>query len=134
MESNKVKSKEEYYTKLAKEGRFIELPDTCEFFEAVWLEVCDNEGDDYTPLTEIIGKFKGRFIDITFSDWKIAKTPAVKTVVFPLGSIVEVVTAKHTYYGMIEEKREKSITITMGGNSGATLIPLDHITIITKLK
>ena len=49
------------YTQLAKEGKFEQLPDTCEFSEPVELEVCD--GGTINQIAKVIGKFKGRFVE-----------------------------------------------------------------------
>ena len=64
------------YTRLAKEGKFDQLPDTCEFSEAVELEVWDDElSRDFRKIT---GKFKGNYMDIHCIGWKFAKLPTKK--------------------------------------------------------
>jgi hypothetical protein len=61
------------YTQLAKEGRFNELPDTCEFSEPVELEVWDNELME-PVITNVLGKFKGLYVTEANLCWKYAKT------------------------------------------------------------
>ena len=57
-----IEDNKQYYTQLAKEGKFDQLPDTCEFSEAVELEVGD---DDVSKNFRIItGKYKGNYMDI----------------------------------------------------------------------
>jgi len=69
------------YTQLAKEGRFNELPATCEFSEPVELEVWDDDGD-YLDKIEISGKYKGYYIDCTstglYSAYQHAQLPTKK--------------------------------------------------------
>jgi len=69
------------YTQLAKEGRFNELPATCEFSEPVELEVWDDDGD-YLDKLEISGKYKGYYIDCTstglYSAYQHAQLPTKK--------------------------------------------------------
>ena len=60
------------YTQLAKEGRFNELPDTCEFSELVELEVWDNELMEPVD-TYVLGKFKGLYVTEANLCWKYAK-------------------------------------------------------------
>ena len=65
------------YTRLAKEGKFDQLPDTCEFSEAVELEVWDNELSK--PVrTNVLGKFKNRYVTEGNLCWKFAKLPIKK--------------------------------------------------------
>jgi len=64
------------YTRLAKEGKFDQLPDTCEFSEPVELEIWDNELSRY--FRKIIGKFKGNYMDIHCIGWKNAQLPTEK--------------------------------------------------------
>ena len=60
------------YTQLAKDGKFDELPDTCEFSEPVELEVWDNELME--PVnTNVLGKFKGLYVTEANLCWKYAK-------------------------------------------------------------
>lgn len=82
------------YTQLAREGKFDELPDTCEFSEPVELEVWD--GKDNPVLEKIIGKFKARFIDYHYCVWQKTQLPAPKINFseFKIGDVVEV-----DYYG-----------------------------------
>ena len=62
----------EKYTQLAKEGKFDELPATCEFSEPVNLQVWDNEF--MWPVdTYVLGKFKGLYVTEAKLCWKYAK-------------------------------------------------------------
>ena len=62
----------EKYTQLAKEGKFDELPATCEFSEPVNLQVWDNEL--MQPVnTNVLGRFKGKYITEANLCWKYAK-------------------------------------------------------------
>lgn len=60
------------YIQLAKEGKFYELPDTCEFSEPVELEVWDNELME-PVITNVLGKFKGLYVTEANLCWKYAK-------------------------------------------------------------
>ena len=74
-EGGKIKPKciNEKYTQLAKEGKFDELPDTCEFSEPVNLQVCDNEFME-PVITNVLGKFKNRYVTEAGQCWNYAKT------------------------------------------------------------
>ena len=61
------------YTELAKEGKFDQLPDTCEFSEPVNLQVWDNELMDPVD-TYVLGKFKGLYVTEANLCWNYAKT------------------------------------------------------------
>ena len=61
------------YTQLAKEGKFDELPYTCEFSDPVNLEVWDNELME-PVITNVLGKFKGLYVTQSNVCWKYAKT------------------------------------------------------------
>ena len=63
----------EKYTQLAKEGKFDELPNTCEFSEPVNLQVWDNELMEPVD-TYVLGKFKGLYITEANLCWQYAKT------------------------------------------------------------
>ena len=63
----------EKYTQLAKEGKFYQLPDTCEFSEPVNLQVWDNELMD-PVITNVLGKFKNRYVTEAGQCWNYAKT------------------------------------------------------------
>ena len=88
------------YTQLAKEGRFDELPDTCEFSEPVELEVWDIPFE--SNLVSVFGKFHGKFIEKNdryiqkYAFWNFAQLPTKKIdfTVFKTGDVVEV-----EYYG-----------------------------------
>ena len=91
------------YTQLVKEGKFDELPPTCEFSEPVELEVWDNELS--IPVrTNVLGKFKSRYVTEANLCWKYAKLPTQKIDFseFKAGYVVEV-----EYYG--DEGDEKIV-------------------------
>ena len=79
------------YTQLAKEGRFNELPDTCEFSDPMELEVWDNELME-PVITNVLGKFKGLYITEANLCWQYAKIPTKKIDFseFKSGDVVEV--------------------------------------------
>jgi hypothetical protein len=83
------------YTQLAREGKFDQLPDTCEFSEAVELEVWDNELSKPVK-TNVLGKFKSRYVTEGNLCWKHAQlpTPKIDFSQFKRGDVVEV-----EYYG-----------------------------------
>ena len=90
------------YTQLAKEGKFDELPDTCEFSEAVELEVWDI---DEVVTKDILGKFKGRYISYLYYNYQNAQlpTPKIDFSEFKAGDVVEVETKENDiYYGIID--------------------------------
>ena len=60
------------YTQLAKDGKFDQLPDTCEFSEPVELEVWDNELME-PVITNVLGKFKGLYVTQSNLCWNYAK-------------------------------------------------------------
>ena len=85
------------YTQLAKEGKFDELPATCEFSEPGELEVGDD--DKSKDLRKIIGKFKGNYMDIHCIGWKNAQlpTPKIDFSQFKSGDVVEVEVNEDTF-------------------------------------
>jgi hypothetical protein len=124
------------YTQLAKEGRFDELPDTCEFLEAVELEVWDNElSRDFRKIT---GKFKGNYMDIHCIGWKFAQLPTKKIdfTQFKAGDVVEV-EEENLFYGQLCGMDDYLIFITFGICENAELtkcIEKEKIKSITKIK
>lgn len=132
---------EEKYTQLAKEGRFNELPATCEFSEPVELEVWDDDGD-YLDKLEISGKYKGFFVDDSsnglYSAYQHAQLPTKKIdfTQFKTGDIVEVETKSHgTYYGIISEIIKDFIKLSPDDKFMTnTHIKKELIETITKLK
>ncbi len=99
---------EEKYTQLAKEGKFDQLPDTCEFSEAVELEVWDEEID--REILEISGKYKGFYIffdneddadelGVVICTYKHAQlpTPKIDFSEFKTGDVVEVEVNEDTF-------------------------------------
>ena len=126
--------KKEIYTQLAKEGRFDELPDTCEFSEPVELEVWDN--DKSKDFRRITGKFKGNYMDIHCIGWQFAKLlkPKIDLSDFKVGDVVEVETENFgTFYGMIHTINQRGVTITFGKQSG-TLRMITDVKSIKKIK
>ena len=127
------------YTQLAKEGRFNELPATCEFSEPVELEVWDDDGD-YLDKLEISGKYKGFFVDDSsnglYSAYQHAQLPTKKIdfTQFKTGDIVEV-DAFGLYYGYLESNKEDYIQLSFSSFSTSTRrILKKDIKSITKLK
>ena len=124
------------YTQLAKEGRFDELPDTCEFSEPVELEVWDDElSRDFRKIT---GKFKGNYIDIHCIGWKNAQLPTKKIdfLQFKTGDVVEV-EEENVFYGQLCGMDDYLIFINFGISENAELIKCiekEKIKSITKIK
>lgn len=141
----------ERYTKLAKEGKFDELPDTCEFSESVELEVWDDDGD-YLDKIEISGKYKGYYIDCTstglYSAYQHAQLPTKKIdfTQFQTGDVVEVelvhnetklgwfdfTNENHLYIRIL--KRQGNQTCNGGSCAGTKIINKEKIKSITKIK
>lgn len=142
----------EKYTQLAKEGKFDELPDTCEFSEAVKLEVCD--GGTINQIAKVIGKFKGKFVekeDISrngYTFWNFAQlpTPKIDFSQFKSGDVVEVELSNeekrigwfdftnetHLYIRILQRKGNQ---ICNGGScAGTKIINKEKIKSITKIK
>jgi hypothetical protein len=139
------------YTQLAKEGRFNELPATCEFSEPVELEVWDDDGD-YLDKLEISGKYKGFFVDDSsnglYSAYQHAQLPTKKIdfTQFQTGDVVEVelihnekrigwfdyVNDNHVVINIL---KRKSNQVFNGGNcSGSKMLNKENIKLITKIK
>lgn len=141
----------EKYTQLAKEGRFNELPATCEFSEPVELEVWDDDGD-YLDKLEISGKYKGFFVDDSsnglYSAYQHAQLPTKKIdfTQFKTGDIVEVelvhnetklgwfdfTNENHLYIRIL--KRQGNQTCNGGSCAGTKIINKEKIKSITKIK
>jgi hypothetical protein len=124
------------YTRLAKEGKFDQLPDTCEFSEPVELEIWDNELSRY--FRKIIGKFKGNYMDIHCIGWKNAQLPTEKIdfLQFKTGDVVEV-EEENVFYGQLCGMDDYLIFITFGISENAELIKCiekEKIKSITKIK
>ena len=132
------KNNNELYTQLAKNGRFDELPDTCEFLEAVELEVWDNVVCNSSNFHKITGKFKGNYMDIHCIGWKNAQlpTPKIDFSEFKTGDVVEVVRKKgDLYYGVIDIIKETDIHLSFGGDSMSIISFLKiEVKSITKIK
>jgi len=130
------------YTQLAKEGKFDELPDTCEFSEPVELEVWDDDGD-YLDKIEISGKYKGYYIDCTstglYSAYQHAQLPTKKIdfMQFQTGDVVEVVSKDDSFFlGYFSIEADENIEISYAKNERVGLYPIlkKHIKSITKIK
>jgi hypothetical protein len=124
------------YTQLAKEGKFDNLPDTCEFSELVELEVGDdNLSRDFRKIT---GKYKGNYMDIHCVGWKNAQLPTQKIDFsqFTTDDVVEVETKHYgLFYGVFCLNEVDFIRITFGDKSDLTKqIYKDEIKSITKIK
>jgi hypothetical protein len=139
------------YTQLAKNGRFDELPDTCEFSEPVELEVWDDDGD-YLDKLEISGKYKGFFVDDSsnglYSAYQHAQLPTKKIdfTQFQTGDVVEVelvhnetklgwfdfTNENHLYIRIL--KRQGNQTCNGGSCAGTKIINKEKIKSITKIK
>lgn len=132
------------YTQLAKQGRFGELPETCEFSEPVELEVWDRVENKKIQIgkADVVGKFKGKFISLfinnEFAFWNFAQLPIPKIDFsqFKAGDVVEVVTKSHgTYYGIISEIIKDFIELSPDNKFMTnTHIKKELIETITKLK
>ena len=124
------------YTQLAKEGKFDQLPDTCESSEPVELEGWDDElSRDFRKIT---GKFKGNYIDIHCIGWKNAQLPTKKIdfLQFKTGDVVEV-EEENVFYGQLCGMDDYLIFITFGISENAELIKCiekEKIKSITKIK
>jgi hypothetical protein len=141
-----AKNNNELYTQLAKEGRFGELPETCEFSEPVELDVWDDElSRDFRKIT---GKFKGIYMDIHCIGWKNAQLPTKKIdfTQFKSGDVVEVelvhnetklgwfdfTNENHLYIRIL--KRQGNQTCNGGSCAGTKIINKEKIKSITKIK
>lgn len=122
----------EVYTQLAKEGRFNELPSTCEFSEPVRLLV-SNRYSSEKKEANIIGKLKGRFFEDGFYNYQIAET-INKPIEYKVGDVVEVDTDNYgLFYGVIHTINPRGVVLTFGAQSG-TLRMLTNIKSIKKIK
>jgi len=102
---------QEYYTQLAKSGKFNELPSTCEFSEPVKLLVSNLYSSEKKEAL-IIGKLKGRFFEANFQNWQIAYTIQEPTE-HKVGDVVEVETEKFgVFYGMIHTINQRGVIIS----------------------
>ena len=128
------------YTQLAKEGRFDELPDTCEFLEAVELDVWDDElSRDFRKIT---GKFKGNYMDIHCIGWKYSQIPTKKIDFsqFKTGDVVVVEyygdNGDENIVGYIYSKNDHSINLSskMTCYGEEEIILNQNIKSITKIK
>lgn len=120
------------YTQLAKEGKFHELPATCEFSEPVRLLV-SNLYSSEKKEANIIGKIKGRYVDEGFYNYQVAQT-INKPIDYKVGDVVEVETENFgTFYGMIHTINQRGVTITFGKQSG-TLRTITDVKSIKKIK
>lgn len=135
------------YTQLAKEGKFDKLPDTCEFSEPVELEVWDNELME-PVITNVLGKFKSRYVAEANLCWNYAKLPTLKIDFskFKSGDVVEVELSNEEkrigWYDyadrnqvVIKTLQRKGNQVCNGGScSGSKIFNLEKIKLITKIK
>ena len=126
------------YTQLAKEGKFDELPDTCEFSEPVELEVSDF--DTFFKKVNVVGKFKSKFVEkediytVGYIMWNYAQLPTKKIDFskFKNGDIVEVVTKDYeNFYGLLFTQNfgEISLTFSYKSDKAKTFLKTDIISI-----
>tara|TARA_R110000772_G_scaffold233800_1_gene345356 strand:- start:367 stop:1086 length:720 start_codon:yes stop_codon:yes gene_type:complete len=134
------------YTQLAKEGRFNELPDICEFSEEVELEVWEDELSK--DCRKITGKFKGNYMDIHCIGWKSAQlpTPKIDFSEFKKGDVVEIeLTNNEKRIGwfdytdrnqvVIKTLQRKGNQVCNGGScAGSKMLNIEKIKQITKIK
>ena len=135
------------YTQLAKEGKFDELPDTCEFSEPINLQVWDNELMEPVD-TYVLGKFKGLYITEANLCWQYAKLPTKKIDFseFKAGDVVEVelsneekrigwfdFTNNNNLYIRILQRKGNQIC-NGGSCAGTKIINKEKIKSITKIK
>ena len=145
------------YTQLAKEGKFDELPNTCEFSEAVELLVWDNVEPikmNDSDLRLVSGKFRGVFIaqnshaSNKYVIWQYAKlpTPKIDFSEFKSGDVVEVeLSNEEKRIGwfdytdrnqvVIKTLQRKGNQVCNGGNcAGSKIINKEKIKSIIKIK
>lgn len=135
------------YTQLAKEGKFDQLPETCEFSEPVNLHAWDNELMEPVD-TYVLGKFKGLYVTEANLCWQYAKLPTKKIDFskFKSGDVVEVELSNeekrigwfdftnnnHLYIRILQRKGNQ---ICNGGScAGTKIINKEKIKSITKIK
>lgn len=122
----------EVYTQLAKEGKFNELPSTCEFSEPVKLLVSNLYSSEKKEAL-IIGKLKDRFFEANFQNWQMAYTIQEPTE-HKVGDVVEVESESFgSFFGMIHTINQRGVIISFGKQSG-TLRMITDIKSIKKLK
>ena len=124
------------YTQLAKEGKFDHLPDTCEFSEAVELEVWDDELQKKRNRL-ILGKFKGVYLEEDLTAWNFAKLlQKIDFSEFKTGDVVEVETTTIGYvYGYIREVESDKLLLSFGYMSDVLrTITREKTKSITKIK
>ena len=130
------------HTKLAKEGRFDELPDTCAFSDPVIMEVWIDER--LIKQEKVYGKFMGDFITKMSSQnvglycWQNARLPIPKIDFskFEKGDIVEVVVnSNEKIYGLLFAQNFTEISLTFSCQSDKSKsIFKEDIKSITKIK
>lgn len=122
------------YTQLAKEGKFEQLPDTCEFSEPVELEVWDI---DDIVTKDILGKFKGRYISYLYYNYQNAKLPKprIDFSVFKTGDIVEVETNTFMIFiGYFSQLGNGVIFIKSSNTGSPYTCNIENINKITKIR
>ena len=135
-----IEDNNQKYTQLAKEGKFDELPATCEFSEAVELEVSNNK--EFFELYKITGKYRESFISgppigqiYAYRNAQLP-TPKIDFSQFTTDDVVEVETNKNgLFYGVFCVNEVDFIRITFGDKSDLTKqFYKDQIKSITKIK
>lgn len=144
-----AKNNNEHYTQLAKEGRFDELPDTCEFSEPVELEVWDESRNRKISTEKVYGKFKGRYIlSIHLSAIKHVKlsTKKIDFTQFKTGDVVEVELVHNEirigWFDYVDNnnvvinvlKRKGNQVCNGGSCAGSKMLNKEKIKSITKIK
>ena len=141
------------YTQLAKEGKFDHLPDTCEFSEAVELEVWDDLNSKNKRLKKVMGKFKGLYCvlvvgNTTIDSYQNSQLPTKKIDFseFKSGDVVEVeLSNEEKRIGwfdytdrnqvVIKTLQRKGNQVCNGGScSGNKMFNLEKIKSINKIK
>lgn len=142
------------YTQLAKEGKFDELPDTCEFSEAVELEVKDYKDAVEGNLLKVVGKYKGKYVVESenfvtkYAFFNLAQLPTQKIDFseFKNGDVVEVELIHNetrigwfdyvdTNHVVINVLKRKGNQVCNGGScAGSKMLNKEKIKSITKIK
>lgn len=139
-------NKNNHYTQLAKDGKFDELPATCEFSEPVELLVKDYTEVVDSNLLNVVGKYKGKFVvenkkyAANFAFWNYAQLPTKKIdfTQFKTGDVVEVDFISDEFnakiIGYIYSISENLINLTPVYNKEGRTVEEKEIKSITKIK
>jgi hypothetical protein len=136
-EKEKMSKEKVDYRLLAEQGRFNELPDTCEFSEPIELDVSVSENRTIIRK-KVYGKFKGNYItDIYLSPLEFARTPKeeIDFTEYKKGDVVEIETDDGLFYGVFCGFDEDSLILKMNKKSEIeSEIPIEEINKINKIK